>query len=172
MLEPLFTSGVKEKILFYLYRNREAYPTDLARRFKVGLISVQKQFQNLEKGGVVVSRLYGNVRLYHFNPLYALKKELKSLLAAAYRRLPLPQKRVYDNGVKPLDKRRRRAVVARMVRRGGEEDFDADFWKKQGAEKKFAAAWEMISEVELFRGKHAGKSRLQRSVQHIQRRRS
>ena len=47
--------------------------------------------------------------------------------------------------------------------------FDLVFWRKVGTEGRFAAAWEMISEVDAIRGKDIGESRLQRSVQNIQR---
>ena len=48
--------------------------------------------------------------------------------------------------------------------------FSKDFWKKIGTEGRFAAAWEMVVEADLFRGKNASQPRLQRSVQNIQRR--
>jgi hypothetical protein len=50
--------------------------------------------------------------------------------------------------------------------------FDRMFWQRAGAEARFAAAWEMVAEAELFRGHDGGECRLQRSVQHIQRRKS
>ena len=51
--------------------------------------------------------------------------------------------------------------------------FNVEFWKKVSPEVKFAATWEMVSEVNLIRGeKDAGESRLQRSVQNIKRRKS
>jgi hypothetical protein len=43
------------------------------------------------------------------------------------------------------------------------------FWKRVGAEGRFAAAWQMVSEVNAIKGKEIGESRLQRSVQSIQR---
>jgi len=67
----------------------------------------------------------------------------------------------------------RRNVTARFVRRGSadEREFNRDFWQNVSAEKKFAAAFEMLDDYDLIRGsEHAGQSRLQRSVQHIQRR--
>lgn len=52
-----------------------------------------------------------------------------------------------------------------------ESDFDRAFWARAGAEARFAAAWEMVQEVQLIRGKSdVSQSRLQRSVQRIQRR--
>jgi hypothetical protein len=60
-----------------------------------------------------------------------------------------------------------RTVTAAMVRRGSTEavEFDRTFWARAGHEARFAAAWEMVQEISLFRGqKDAIQSRLQRSV--------
>ena len=66
---------------------------------------------------------------------------------------------------------RRTNAVEHLVRRGKDNgSFNREFWVSAGAEARFAAAWEMIAEAELFRGHDAGESRLQRSVQYIQRR--
>ena len=66
---------------------------------------------------------------------------------------------------------RREGMTARLVRRGvAERDFDRAFWAAQGAEARFAAAWAMVNEARWFRGEHGCQPRLQRSVQHIQRR--
>ena len=50
-----------------------------------------------------------------------------------------------------------------------DRSFDFLFWKEVGAEGRFAAAWQMISEINAIKGKDVGESRLQRSVQNIQR---
>ena len=64
-----------------------------------------------------------------------------------------------------------RKVAARLVRRGeGDEEFDRQFWADLGHEARFAAAWEMVAEADLFRGNDVRQPRLQRSVQRIQRR--
>ncbi len=65
---------------------------------------------------------------------------------------------------------RQRKFVTHLVRRGDPKsvEFDRCFWAKAGAEEKFAASWEMVREVELFRGKKdVGESGLQRSVQTV-----
>lgn len=70
---------------------------------------------------------------------------------------------------------KRSNVVAQMVRRGSvqEQAFDRDFWRNAGHEVRFAASWEMIRELSAFRGeKNECESRLQRSVQHLQSRKS
>ena len=66
-----------------------------------------------------------------------------------------------------------RVISAQLVKLGDDDgNFERSFWRSVGPEGRFAAAWEMVLEAELFRGKDAGESRLQRSVQRIQRRAS
>ena len=68
----------------------------------------------------------------------------------------------------------RRVVVGQMCRRGSaeEKEFNSKFWESVTPEVKFASAWEMVGEVHHFKGgADACESRLQRSVQNIQRRR-
>jgi hypothetical protein len=65
----------------------------------------------------------------------------------------------------------KRMVTEKLVKRSQDRgDFDKDFWEKVGPEGRFAAAWEMIVEADLFKGKNASQPRLQRSIQNIQRR--
>jgi hypothetical protein len=67
----------------------------------------------------------------------------------------------------------KRIITAKMISRSDKsrEDFNTNFWDSVDAETKFAAAWEMINEVQLIRGeKNVRKQRLQRTVQNIQRR--
>jgi hypothetical protein len=60
--------------------------------------------------------------------------------------------------------------MARLVKaKDMDRSFDLLFWKRVGAEGRFAAAWQMVSEVNAIKGKEIGESRLQRSVQSIQR---
>lgn len=80
MLEPLFESEKKEKILLYLYTHGEDYPREIARAFKFYVNTVQNQLLNLERGGVLYSKLKGKVRLFGINPRYPFKRELESLL--------------------------------------------------------------------------------------------
>ncbi len=63
--------------------------------------------------------------------------------------------------------------MARLVERDkADRSFDLDFWQKVGAKGRFEAAWQMVIEVQAFRGKNVDQSRLQRSVQSIKRRTS
>jgi len=83
MLEALFGSVNKERILFFLYARGEGYPRDIARFFATGLTPIQRQLDALERGGVLVSRLAGRTRLYTFDPRYPFLDELKDLLERA-----------------------------------------------------------------------------------------
>lgn len=83
MLEPLFESTAKEKILLYLYTHGESYPREIARDLGLYVNAVQYQLLKLEKGGVLYSRLRGKVRLFGMSPRYAFIKELSALLEKA-----------------------------------------------------------------------------------------
>lgn len=88
MLESIFGNNTTEKILFFFQQYKEGYPSEIAKVFKIPLFSVQNQLQRLENGGILVSKLYGKVRLYQFNPRYHFLKELQSLLQKALNALP------------------------------------------------------------------------------------
>lgn len=92
MLEPLFESEKKEKILLYIYTRGESYPTEIARTFGYYINTVQNQLAKLELGGILYSRLKGKVRLYGFNPRYPFKKELESLLDKVFKFIPYKEK--------------------------------------------------------------------------------
>lgn len=83
MLEPLFESAAKEKILLFLYTHGESYPREIARALGFYVNAVQYQLLKMEKGGVLYSRLRGKVRLFGMNPRYAFIKELAALLEKA-----------------------------------------------------------------------------------------
>lgn len=62
--------------------------------------------------------------------------------------------------------------MARVLRNGAPDDgsFDIEFWRRVGAEGRFAAAWEMVCEAEAIRGvQNVREPRLQRSVLRIER---
>lgn len=88
MLEPLFESEIKEKILLYIYTNGESYPRELAKVFNFNFNAVRNQLIKLERGGVLYSKLKGKVRLFRLNPRYPFKKELQILLEKALKFIP------------------------------------------------------------------------------------
>jgi hypothetical protein len=80
MLKAIFGSERRGKILLFIYTNGESYPTEIARVFGYYLNGVQNQLLNMEKDGLLFSRLRGKVRLFKLNPRYPFKKELEALL--------------------------------------------------------------------------------------------
>lgn len=92
MLEPLFNSDKKEKILLFIHTNGESYAREIANKFQFYLNTVQNQLLNLEKGGVLYSKLKGKVRLFGINPRYPFKKELIALLEKALIFIPEEEK--------------------------------------------------------------------------------
>ena len=95
MLRTLFESTVKEKILLFLLKNRESYPSEMARNFNFNLNAVQYQLAKLESAGVLSSRLWGKVRLYGFNPRFAMKNELLALLEKSFDYIDMAEKEKY-----------------------------------------------------------------------------
>ena len=95
MIESVFGSELKEKILIYLTVNSEAYPREMSKRFGRSLSTVQNHLEKLEKNGVVVSRLKGRTRLYDINPRSPFKKELMALMEKIYEFLNQEQKDTY-----------------------------------------------------------------------------
>ena len=92
MLEPLFGSEKKEKILLYLYTHGESYAREIASAFRFHLNTVQNQLLTLESGGVLYSKLKGKVRLFGMNPRYPFKKELEALLEKVLKFIPEEEK--------------------------------------------------------------------------------
>jgi predicted ArsR family transcriptional regulator len=83
LLEPIFGSSNRERVLIFLQAREEGYAREIARFFETDLSPIQDQLERLEAGGVIVSKQVGRTILYRFNPRYALLDELKSLLNKA-----------------------------------------------------------------------------------------
>ncbi|MBP1660363.1 MAG: putative helix-turn-helix DNA-binding protein [Candidatus Aminicenantes bacterium] len=81
MLEPLFESATKEKVLLYVFTHGESYPREIAKSLGLYVNTVQYQLLKMESGGILYSKLKGRIRLFGFNPRYPFKKELEALLA-------------------------------------------------------------------------------------------
>ena len=102
MLEPLFNSEKKEKILLYLHTHGESYAREIAGAFQFHLSSVQNQLLNLETGGVLYSKLKGKVRLFGINPRYTFRKELEALLEKVLKFIPEEEiERFYKPRLRP-----------------------------------------------------------------------
>jgi hypothetical protein len=92
MFKGIFGSEKRGKILLYIYTNGESYPREIAARFDFYLYGVQQQLLNLERSGLLYSRLKGNVRLFGINPRYPFKKELELLLEKMLQFVPRDEK--------------------------------------------------------------------------------
>ncbi len=102
MLEPLLGSQNKEKILIYIYTHGESYSREIARTFGLYVNTVQNHLLNLERGGVLYSKLMGKVRLFGINPRYPFKRELEFLLEKALTFIPPEEKeRFYTPRLRP-----------------------------------------------------------------------
>lgn len=83
MLAALFGSVNKERALVYLAARGRGHAREMARFFDAPLSPVQNALDKLEASGALVSRSVGNAREYEFNPRYAARGELASLLSRA-----------------------------------------------------------------------------------------
>jgi len=83
LLEPLFSSTNRERVLIFLQAREEGYASEIARFFETDLFPIQNQLEKLEAGGVIVSRQVGRTVLYQFNPRYVFLIELRELIAKA-----------------------------------------------------------------------------------------
>ncbi len=92
MLRAIFGSDKKGKILLFLYTNGESYPREIAKIFNIYLNGVQKQLLNMERDGILYSKLKGKVRLFGFNPRYPFKRELELLLEKILKFIPQEEK--------------------------------------------------------------------------------
>jgi predicted transcriptional regulator len=109
MLEVIFGSKNRERVLQYILAKGEGYAKEIADFYGTSIDPIQKQLEKLELGGVLVSRMVGRTRLFTFNPRYAFSEELKGLLAKArsyyppeeIERLTMQRKRPRRKG-KPL----------------------------------------------------------------------
>jgi hypothetical protein len=67
--------------------------------------------------------------------------------------------------------RRKRVIMAELKPlKDTDRSFDLRFWRRVGAEGRFAAAWQMIKELDLIRGGDGRQPRLQRSVARLEER--
>ena len=102
MIENLLGNQTLEKILLSVERYGNCYACNISKTFDLSLYAVQTQLKKMELTGVLVSKLYGKVRIYEFNPRYALLKELRALLSKTLEILPEKEiKKYYMNITRP-----------------------------------------------------------------------
>jgi len=95
MLEALFNSTVKERVLLYLYTYKEGYGQEIARALELTLRNVQVQLKKLEEGGVLICRKRDRTLLYQLNPHYYFNNELVAILEKILQALPNKTRQKY-----------------------------------------------------------------------------
>jgi len=83
MLEAIFGSKNRERVLQFILAKGEGYAKEIADFYGTSLDPIQKQLEKMELGGVLVSKSVGRTRLFIFNPRYAFLNELRALLERA-----------------------------------------------------------------------------------------
>jgi len=76
VLDELFGSKNRERVLQYIVVNKEGYAKEIADFYSSSVDPIKKQLERLEAGSILVSQTVGRTRLFMFNPRYALKKSL------------------------------------------------------------------------------------------------
>ncbi len=105
MLEKVFGSKNREKVLLYIMARKEGYAREIAVYYNSSLSPIQKQLDNLETASVLASRLAGKTRIYFFNARYPFISELTALLRKAAGFLPqIESERLFINRKRPRRK--------------------------------------------------------------------
>lgn len=70
-----------------------------------------------------------------------------------------------------MDRPKRRNITEALRKIGDPEGerFDIEFWQRQGPEAIFDAALDMIKDYQIVKQGYAEEPRIQRTVEHIQR---
>lgn len=76
----LFGSTARTRVLLVIALLEQSYPREIARTAKVPLLSAQRIVNDLERQGIVASRLLGAQREVRLNPSYFAAAELRALL--------------------------------------------------------------------------------------------
>lgn len=89
VLKGVLRAESQEKILIYLLLRESGYGKSIAEFYGVPANPIQKQLARLEEDGVVVSQLFGKLRLYELNPRYPFLTSLKTLIKDAVAAYPV-----------------------------------------------------------------------------------
>lgn len=98
MLESLFGSIYKEKILIFILCREEGYAREIAKFYGIPLTPIINQLKNLESSSIIFAQSQGRTKVYKFNPRYQFLPELKKLLEKAVSFYPqeLQQELLYN----------------------------------------------------------------------------
>lgn len=87
-LDAIFGNRSASQTLLFLQNYSEGHARRIAMTFGVSHMAIQRQLKRLEAGGILVSRMVGNSRIFSWNPRSATVKDLQILLEAELSRLP------------------------------------------------------------------------------------
>ncbi len=80
-LDPrLFGTAVRTRALIAIAQLEQSYPREIARAADIPLMSAQRIVNDLERQGVLASRMRGSQREVRLNPSYFAASELRALL--------------------------------------------------------------------------------------------
>jgi hypothetical protein len=112
----LFGSPTRTRVVVMAVALRETYPRELARLADAPLISVQRIVDDLEREGILASRLSGNQRRVIVNSEWIASQELRALALRLAETIPdirialeAERRRARRRG-KPVDRARRDAA--------------------------------------------------------------
>ncbi len=88
LLTTLFGSQGAARCLLYLQNYGEGHARGIARTFDTSVSPVQSQLEKFEVGGVLVSRMVGNSRIYYWNDRNPLIVAIRDLLQKVLESLP------------------------------------------------------------------------------------
>jgi DNA-binding IclR family transcriptional regulator len=89
----LFGSASRTRVLALVALLEDTYPRELARLAGVPLVSVQRIVNDLEREGVIVTRIVGSNRQVRLNPRFYGAGELRALLLKYAKRDPVLERR-------------------------------------------------------------------------------
>lgn len=112
----LFGSVTRTRVVVMAVALRDTYPRELARLANAPLVSVQRIVDDLEREGILASRLSGNQRRVIVNPEWIASQELRALATRLAETIPdiratleAERRRARRRG-KPVDRTRRDAA--------------------------------------------------------------
>lgn len=89
MLEAVLGSTNAERVLLFLAARGEGNAGEIASTWGVTRSQVQRTLDRMERDGLLVHQRTGRIRVYEFNPRFALTEELLTLLNATLDKYPI-----------------------------------------------------------------------------------
>ena len=84
----LFGSQGAAQCLLYLQNYGEGHARGISRTFESSVSPVQRQLEKFESGGVLVSRMVGNSRIFYWNQRHPSIEAIRNLLQDLLEGLP------------------------------------------------------------------------------------